>query len=285
MKKIIFDMETADPDDLLTLCWLCSHKEIDLKAVTITPGTKLQIGLVKSTLRLLDHAHVPVPVGAFNIDHPKQCVSTFYNKIMDFIEEEADGEGWRVIEDNLEEDTIVVTGAPLKNLGKFLKLSKKSIACWVGQGGFAGVGVVPEHLILKKFKGKVTCPTFNFNGDPQAALALLSSDRIKKILLVSKNVCHDVYYDKSHHNSFIPFTKGMELFYKIMEIYLQKNDHKKLHDPLAATVALNNDICSFEEVEVYREKGEWGSKLKKGTNTFISIDCNKNLFFEILLSI
>ena len=35
--KAIWDMETGDPDDFLTLVLLAGHPRVDLKAVTITP--------------------------------------------------------------------------------------------------------------------------------------------------------------------------------------------------------------------------------------------------------
>jgi hypothetical protein len=50
---LLFDMETQDPDDWFTLCFLCSHPRARLRAVTIYPGSKMQIGLVKETLKIL----------------------------------------------------------------------------------------------------------------------------------------------------------------------------------------------------------------------------------------
>lgn len=39
---VIWDMETADPDDFITLLLLLGHPLVNLKAVTVTPGTKDQ---------------------------------------------------------------------------------------------------------------------------------------------------------------------------------------------------------------------------------------------------
>jgi pyrimidine-specific ribonucleoside hydrolase len=45
--NIAFDMETSDPDDVFTLCLLAHHPCVNLVSVTVTPGSKHQIGLVK----------------------------------------------------------------------------------------------------------------------------------------------------------------------------------------------------------------------------------------------
>ncbi len=40
-------METNDPDEFLTLLLLIGHPRVNLKAVTVTPSTPDQIGLVR----------------------------------------------------------------------------------------------------------------------------------------------------------------------------------------------------------------------------------------------
>ena len=49
----VWDMETSDPDDFMTLLLLLGHPRVDLRAVTITPGTPEQVGLVRWALRAL----------------------------------------------------------------------------------------------------------------------------------------------------------------------------------------------------------------------------------------
>ena len=70
---VVFDMETQDPDDFLCLLFLASHPRINLKAVTITPGSREQIGIVRWALCTLGLDGLPV--GAGNMDHPKPAVS------------------------------------------------------------------------------------------------------------------------------------------------------------------------------------------------------------------
>ncbi len=179
----------------------------------------------------------------------------------------------------------LITGAPLKNGGAFLENSNKNLNKWVAQGGFAGDSVVPEKYRLDKFKGKETCPTFNFNGDPRSALNMLSTERILSRTLVSKNVCHGVNYDRSTHEWFRNAVKNYPKynpFIWFMNRYLEKHPSKLFHDPLAIAVAIEENICEYRNVEVYREKGEWGSKILESSNTKISINVD---FDKMLLTL
>jgi pyrimidine-specific ribonucleoside hydrolase len=284
----LFDMETADPDDFLTLCFLLSHPKVDLKAVTVTPGGKKQVGLVKM---VLERMGVDIPVGARTPDHPKNAVSGFYNKVLgDIPEREADAVGWEVIYDAVQNhnDLTVITGAPLSNLYNMLdEFPFRTVKRWVAQGGFAGDNIVPKEYRLEKFDGMLTCPTFNFNGNPKAAEFLLSTDRIEERLLISKNVCHGEVYTKELHERYEDVKDRDEctkLIYKAMDIYLKKKPNgKKLHDPLAACAAIDPRVCEFKRVEMYREKGKWGAKRRDDSNTWISWKANREIFHNVWL--
>lgn len=296
--NVIFDMETSDPDDFLTLSWLCANPKINLIGITITPGTQEQVGFVRSVLHRLNRS---IPIGSFDPTRKNGCVSTFhYNIDYDLskhslplftpILAEADGIGANIINDCIKKypDAVLLTGGPLKNLHKFLEIYPGcDLQRWVAQGGFAGDSLVaPEHR-LAKFAGRETCPTFNFNGDVPGALLALSSNKIWERVLVSKNVCHGISYDETFHEMFKAYQNlnlGMNLIYKTMESYLQRHPKgKMLHDPLAACVMLYPDICTFKEVEVYRSKGEWGSRAADGTNTKISVSVDYEKFKEVFL--
>lgn len=284
--NIIFDMETADPDDALTLCFLAGHPRVNLRAVTITPGSRDQVGVVRHLLKRLNREDVEV--GARNIDHPKECVSAFHYNWLGKIAPSEAKEAYKVMYDCYQQypDSILLTGAALHNPKNLLNnYPDVEIPLWVGQGGFAGEGVVPQEYQLAKFLNKKTCPTFNFNGDSVGAKLMLSSTQVKRRLLVSKNVCHGVIYNHEVHE-YVSQNKnnnpGIALIHNGMEFYLKKNTCKAFHDPLAACVMINENICEFKEVEVFREKGEWGSSLKKGTNTFISIKVDMGKFLLVL---
>ncbi len=283
MLDIILDMETQDPDDYLTLLLLLGHTQVRLKAVTITPGSPCQVGLVRRTLAMFGR---DIPVGAYNLQHPKTCVSPWHEKVYGTITpSEQAREGSDVLLECCDEDTILITGAPLKNVGKALDSPAFRLGCLVAQGGFAGEGVVPTELQLEKFKGKLTCPTFNLNGDVPSAFKVLATDQIGTRYFVSKNVCHGVYYDLAMHTvvgKLREQSQSMRMIYKGMEAYLQnKAEGKKMHDPLAACCAIDRSIGEWAEVELFRQKGEWGSKLAENTRTWIITRYDQEKFIEV----
>lgn len=288
-KKIIFNMETADPDDVLTLCMLSHHPRAELIGITVAPGSKHQIGLVKYILKILN---ICIPVGSKNKDHPKECISQFhYNwlgKYLSSVQSEPDGTGEDIINSLIDENTVIVSGAALSCVSKYIEKYNKKIKEIVIQGGFAGDSVVPEEHRLDKFKGKETCPTFNLNADIPAAKNIISTTNISTKCFVSKNVCHGIIYDNEMHERMLPYKNnnaGLNMMIDGMSFYLSKNNKgKAFHDPLAACVAIDNTICNFAEVELYREKGEWRSKLSKNTNTFISISVNREKFEKTIIS-
>ncbi|GAB4410663.1 MAG: hypothetical protein OHK0053_37500 [Microscillaceae bacterium] len=279
---LVFDMETNDPDDFLTLLLLLGHPQANLKAVTLMPGSAYQVGLVARTLKLFDKH---LPLGAYNLAHEKTCVSGWHEKVYGKITPSYEAaEGWQVLFEQCNENTTLVTGAALKNLGKVLDVPSFCLGRLVAQGGVAGEGVVPSENQLEKFKGLHTCPTFNLNGDVPSAFKALESPQIKNRFFVSKNVCHGVVYDAALHAQLALVKEknlALELIYKGMDFYLAKNQAgKKLHDPLAVCCALNPNIATWAEVELYWQKGEWGAVCKEDTNTWIITDYNHAEFVK-----
>jgi pyrimidine-specific ribonucleoside hydrolase len=230
-------------------------------------------------------------VGSAKPNYPKECVSEFHYKWLGQIPPAApDNTGDIVLGHSWQPTNYkIVTGAALTNVNDFINNNsvKPSIEEIVVQGGFAGDSVVPEEYRLEKFKGKETCPTFNLNGNIEAAKNIVATDIFKCKRFVSKNVCHGIIYDNEMHERIKPYRHnniGLNLIVEGMSKYLSKKpDGKAFHDPLAACVAISTDCCDFREVEIYRQKGEWGARLKEGTNTFISVNCNRDRFEQVLI--
>ncbi len=274
---LVWDMETGDPDDFLTLLWLCDHPRVDLRAVTVTPGSRAQIGVVRWGLRALGRDDVPV--GAYNLDHPKDSVSPWHYKTFGDIAPSDDARpGWELLAEHLDAEATLLTGAALKNLRLLLRDHLPegfALGRWVAQGGFAGDDVVPPEHRMAKFAGRVTCPTYNFNGDPKGARLALDHPAIGERRCVSKNVCHGVVYDAALHErvgDYRDARASLRMIHDAMTRYLRRHpEGKKFHDPLAACCALDPSIAQWREVELYRSKGEWGSRLCEGSNTWITV--------------
>jgi pyrimidine-specific ribonucleoside hydrolase len=287
--NIAFDMETSDPDDVLTLCILATHPAVILRAATVTPGSRAQVGLVRHVLDRLGKKDTPV--GSRRPDHPKECVSEFHYVWLGRPSPMSpDGLGSCVLQDILHShpDTVIVTGASLGNISALLATGVTLQSIFI-QGGFAGDSVVPEEFRLEKFRGKETCATFNLNGDIPAAKDVLSNERVLERHLISKNVCHGVVYDSAMHERMMAVENpnpGFAMMREGMVKYLAKHPAgKAFHDPLAACTAIDPGICQFARVELY--KGEWGSRLvgpglPADSNTHISISYDRDRFERTL---
>lgn len=294
---LIFDMETQDPDDFLTLILLCGHPKVNLKAVTLVPGSPYQIGLVKWLLAKFPK-YSGIPVGYFDINCRHNSVSAWHYKSFGEIPPSYDASpGSDIISSIVQENPsiILLTGGPLKNIANVIRNSNSerpfALDTIVIQGGFAGTNIVPFEKQLSKFHGMKTCPTFNLGGDIPAARLVLESPLIRNKFLVSKNVCHGVTYNHKLHtqigeiisHSLSSNTLHLQMIHSVMSQY---RGEKKLHDPFAACCAINRAIGEFVEVEMYCErvtkKGyEWGArKVEYTTNTFIIIDYDRSLFLQ-----
>ncbi len=364
MIDVLWDMETGDPDDFITLLLLLGHPRVNLLGVTVTPGTPDQIGVVRAALSWFGRS---IPVGAFDIDHlPPSgnapidgtlragrgvCVSSWHYKAFGDMPPSRDAvPGPDLLRELCGPSTTLVTGGPLKNLGAAITRPGFSLGRLVAQGGFAGEGVVPAERQLAKFRGLVTCPTYNLNGDPRSALAVLACPAIAAKRFVSKNVCHGVIYDAALHAQVAACrdrSRSLELITRGMETYLgrhSKEAHrrnaaiasadvrlatsgeletlplatalvrataagldlvavtddsspicrllppversdvngKKFHDPLAACCAIDESIGTWAEVELFRERGKWGSRLASGSGVHIITDYDRARFVATL---
>ncbi|WP_212823100.1 nucleoside hydrolase [Catellatospora sp. TT07R-123] len=287
MLDVVWDMETGDPDDFLTLLLLAGHPEVNLRAVTVTPGSPAQIGVVRHGLALL--GRTDVRIGAYNLAHPKACVSPWHYRVLGEVAPSSDAEpGGQVLAEVCDEQTTLVCGAPLKNLGAAIAGGRLRLGTLVAQGGFAGEGVVPASRQLPKFRGLATCPTYNLNGDRRAALAALAYPGIRERWFVSKNVCHGVVYDQDLHEhvgAVAHRNPALGLIHRMMGDYLAHHpDGKKFHDPLAACCAIDRGVGTWAQVEIYRAGNEWGARPATGTHTSIITGYDPQRFLDILTS-
>ena len=286
----ILDMETGDPDDVVMLLLCGAHPAIGskLRAVTLTPGSKEQVGLVRWILQELKLTSVRVGAQEWPTHADKKgCMTGRFYDCFGSIPPTKDGDcepAAQLIHKLATPQTTMVTGGFLCNLAAALEIPGFCLGRWVGQGGFAGDGVVPPELQMLKFKGKKYCETWNFNGNIPAATAVLAAgqDKILRKVLVSKNVAHKVVYDDVMHKAVGMAIKeekiapkqsrktrggpkerreilasrlpSLQLLHDSMGAYLRGKVGKKLHDPFCLMVAVNENISTLVEVMVHRCK-------------------------------
>src|SRR4051794_2056607 len=246
-----FDMETNDPDDVLTLCLLATHPAVRLTAVTVNPGTRAQLGVVRHLLGALE---VDIPVGARDPAAAGDKVSPFHRTWLgDVPEAEPDGPAHVVLARAIEAEpsTVLLCGAPLHNVRALTREHPGlSVERLVVQGGFAGDNLVAPAARLAKFDGRTLSESHNLGANKKAAQAVLADPAFARKELVSKNVTHGVVWDAEFHRAVEPRTAGVRLMREAMECYLREApDGKALHDPLAACAAIDPSIIEWAEVE------------------------------------
>lgn len=272
MTQVCIEMETGDIDDILTLVILLQNKSIKIKAVVVTPGSLLQIGLVKSIIKTYGYN---VPIGGF--DHTSNAkLGSQYAKLFNFtpITQNEWINGVTLLRDYSGKNVTLFTIGPPKAYGKLMiEYPNTQFKELVSQGGFAGTGVVPENKILEKFRGMTMCATCNFNGGKEYTIALLNSN-IPKKFCISKNICHGYIYDENIDKVINKSAK--DIMHRLYgdNIFTKQ---KAMHDILACVAILNKECFTFAEVQIMRNKGKFGAHLQSGTNIFISIDFNKEM--------
>lgn len=293
---VIFEMETSDPDDFMTLLWLADHPGVNLVGVMVTPGSRDQCQLVRWGLDLC--GAVGVPIGALHgtgwwstSDGSKPRVSSFHYKVYgnDILGHPVEDvyDGPKTMEGLVGPGVTVLVGSAPKNTGAVVRdFPGTTIDRWIQQGGFAGDNLVQSPL--EKFKGRLTCPSFNPGGAPKETMLLLESPRVKRRIFVSKNVCHGVVWTREMHDLLLSRISneeriGLSTMIMALDRYLQdKGVGKAMHDLVAAACVMDEGVCGLEEVDIYREKGEWGARKKPGSKTWISVSHDMAKFVDVL---
>jgi len=277
---VVYDMETGDPDDFLCLLFLASHPRIRLKAVTINPGSADQVGLVRWALELFGLGGLPV--GAGNINYPKDCVSPWHSRAFfggSKIPRSTDAEeAWCVMLRECDARTTIFTGGALTNVAITIKRGGEKFVAerLVAQGGYVGDNIVPPEWQLPKFAGKTYMQTFNFGSDLEAAHISLKHTGFGSIWLVGKNVCHSSsngfgseqlqrlrdnlqargvpkallcspteVMRRTNNPSLARHNAGLSLILIGMQTYLARKAQKLLHDPLAAATLVDSSVISM----------------------------------------
>jgi pyrimidine-specific ribonucleoside hydrolase len=255
--------------------------------VTINPGTRDQVAVVRRILERLDH-HA-VPVGARDPARAGE-VSPFHHAWLgDTGRADPDAAAHEVLASALTASTVLLSGAPLHNVRDLLRAHPDArVDRWVAQGGFAGDNLVPPERRLPKFDGLITTESHNLGANKKATLAVLADDRVRLRQLVSKNVTHATAWDRplqDRMQALDGLAPGMQLAREAMAVLLREApEGKLLHDPLAACAAIDPGIVEWAEVTVIYAHGRWGAEPAPGSSTLISVGMDRPAFLRTLVA-
>lgn len=116
----------------------------------------------------------------------------------------------------------------------------------VMNGGFVGDNCLPLKPQLKKFLGKKTVRTFNFNCDVDATDKVLSSPNVTKKYLIGKNVCH--HERNTPERLWRSYMEGQPAQFQTRTGKLQ-HDMLACHEGLAITGLIDEKcFCKFEQL-------------------------------------
>lgn len=278
-----------DADDFFALCYLLSTN-VNIKAITISPGDKDQVAVVKF---ILNYLGISIPVGSAKPCRDKKSVGGVHPKILRRYNSpercEPDGLGKEIILDTLKSypDCELFCIGPLHNVGDFL-IDNPSVAisrCTM-QGGFASYELFEPETKLEKFNSMITCPTFNLGGYKRGAIALTTTSQIGEKLFAGKNVCHsisctpEILHEKSALAKDCP---SMNLFLETLELFFESGaPYKCFHDPTAAVCMLHPEIGTWINGTLYYEEGKWGTEL--GGTHKVLVDINREQLWNHIFS-
>ena len=265
-----------DPDDFLAGCLLLSRPEIRLRAITIVPGDRDQIALARFLLKETGHGDIPVGAwpdraqGKASVDGCHLHLMALYRADMGA---HADGAGWEVLSSAFKAapDAVLFSSGPLNNIGDLLRKAPMNIPLSVSMAGYWAAPGEPESK-----------PEFNFNGCKLAAEEFVRCNRFGRRLLVGKNVTHGVLYDDELHEQLRVAGKRsrpLALAHELME--LRHERAKKLHDPLAASAILKEDIFNWQEVMPIKRDGNWGSLPMPGSGIWAATSVDQLAFRKL----
>lgn len=272
IKNIIFDMETGDPDDLITLLLLLNNPQVNLKAVTCYEGSSIQIGLINYIISLSDRA---IPIGGWNTED-KRLNDYYYKVVGNWKPCKARTNPIEILTDNLDNDTILLTGAPLTNIAQYLKNNNENIIYkMVTQGGYLG-DIVPEYKRLEKFKKRKSIRTYNLSNDTDAFETINNSINVKELTFVTKDLCHGfLYEEKIYSATNFKNNKIAQLLKASLQYYVEKGVKKAMHDPLAMLFMLNPLLCEKTSIDMK-------IVIEKEQNKFFSIPSNNDKRFGVI---
>lgn len=233
-----------DPDDFLAITYLHAAGA-NIQGISVTPGDPDQIAVAKLICKELN---LNIPVGAALANRKEHSCNPVHHEMLRRYgaskNASPDNIGYRTITDSQPVESFFIIG-PADITAEYLIKDGTLPQSLTMQGGFLPYDLYSPTERLDKFEGKRGIRTFNMSSSPHAAQILIDS-KIPTKKFVGKNVCHTIKLTRERFSGFpSPTSRAAELFTEMAMIYLEKNHHKKLHDPTAAVCHLHPEIGTW----------------------------------------
>jgi len=243
VKQFIIETDLGhDPDDLFCICHL-AEMGFPITAIGLVPGSPEQVALACG---LRKHLGLDCEIGqAKPTTKPEQLgIHATLSERHGWAKGTSDGTNAdvfkRALTKNPEADLLVIGPAP--GLGVVAKQCRGEM-CF--QGGFLPYSLYRPMISVPKMEGYEAIPTFNFNGDRNAVLALLDAP-LKLRRFCGKNVCHSIILTRDQLEFFVPPRNvAGEIYIEAVTIYLERHEQKKMHDPTALVCHLHPEIATW----------------------------------------
>lgn len=280
MANLIIETDLGhDPDDFLTICHAITagHKIV---ALSLVPGCPEQVALA-SFLRW--RTGQDFTIGVAKSDGKPEHLGVHATLMR---QEQAaatrayhDGSSADVLRNALRlfpDAEVLVIGPPV-GLGKVIRdFWIDKVTC---QGGFLPYSQFVPGVSLDKFTGRQWMPTFNFNGARDAIASILAAP-IGRRQFVGKNVCHTIELNATTSAGFSPPRDEASRLYRLcVELYLQKHESKKLHDPTALVCHFHPEVGVWFDGRPVRCGNTWSTEI--GTDRVLA-DVNRQLLWHHL---
>jgi len=275
-----------DPDDFFAICYLIAAGA-KIRLLNITPGSRRQVAIVRFMFK---HLGLDIPIGVHEPDFVAKTRDDMHSKLLIRnkapLSEFADGKGDVLFKAELNKypDAQIFLIGPIRNLNEYLKTNNLNNNRVVMQGGFVGFDIhgVPCKRI-PRFEGYSYFRTTNMNGCIDGVMRLLKTDAKK--FFIGKNITNLAIYNRDIHDFFEGATlkEAMKLFVEAADIYFEKRDSKKFHDPLAAVALMHPDIFRWINGELRYKEGTWGTFLSNNNDNKMAVDVDIDSFWEYII--
>ncbi len=225
-RSIILETDLGgDYDDLIALNLCLAHPKLELLGLLLTPGYPDQIKLAQNILRYFGRDKIPIGTLNSNFQKSKSCVGVRHFDALKKVgheivplERKTVEEGYDLLERlrRAHPDLTYVSISPMKNLGKWAKKYTSELQQSYSMGGYFGDPDLGQEISKHEF---------NFSGDSSGSHFLMTTDRIQRKVIVSKNVTHHVFYTRETHRKMGNLksnSKALALTHALMDFWIEK---------------------------------------------------------------